>query len=146
VKKFHFVYNVDATATSLMMDFIHRIVDPETYPCRLCDLTYGRFIKKKSWRDFVAGLPVESVFHLRGGFRRLHPEVESVALPAVFVEDARGHVKVLITAARLRRVKSQAGLEKLVAAEVSAVANAAAANKVSRSRARRKTKASRSSR
>src|SRR5262245_41510359 len=65
--KLHFVYNVDATPIALVLDFVHRLLEPETYPCRLCDLTYGRFVKKVSWSRFVATLPVDSRFHLRGG-------------------------------------------------------------------------------
>jgi len=48
----HFVYNVDATPGALLRDFVHRIVDPATYPCRLCDLTYGRLLKKVEWSRF----------------------------------------------------------------------------------------------
>ena len=42
------------------MDFIHRLVSPETYPCRLCDLTYGRVLKKAGWRRFVASLHAQA--------------------------------------------------------------------------------------
>jgi hypothetical protein len=38
-----FVYNVDLTLFALVSDFVHRLTAPETYPCRLCDLTYDRF-------------------------------------------------------------------------------------------------------
>src|SRR2546427_11672442 len=62
----HFVYNVDATPSALLRDFVHRLVAPESYPCRLCDLTYGRFLKKAQWSRFVADLPIRARFHLRG--------------------------------------------------------------------------------
>lgn len=133
--KLHFVYNVDATPVSLMMDFIHRIVDPATYPCRLCDLTYGRLIKKKSWRDFVATLPVPSEFHLRAGFRRAHPGLADEDLPAVFVERADGAVEVLISAAELREIETLTGLERLVRLRAARAAKPKSTAKTARARA-----------
>jgi hypothetical protein len=112
--KLHFVYNVDATPVALVLDFVHRLLDPETYPCRLCDLTYGRFVKKLSWSRFVATLPIDARFHLRGGFRRAFPEHAEEPLPAAFVEQRSGQLRVLISARELQRVKDLAALEALV--------------------------------
>src|SRR3954447_10369784 len=56
--KLHFVYNVEATPQALIKDFVHRLTEPETYPCRLCDITYGRFVKKPGWQLFLWSLPV----------------------------------------------------------------------------------------
>ena len=94
----HFVYNVDATPGALLRDFVHRLVDPATYPCRLCDLTYGRLIKKAEWSRFVAGLPVRARFHLRGSFWQRFPEYRHEPLPAVFVEESPGALRTLISA------------------------------------------------
>jgi len=38
VRPLIFVYNVDLTPFALISDFIHRIMSPATYPCRLCIL------------------------------------------------------------------------------------------------------------
>lgn len=112
--KLHFVYNVDATPLALLLDFVHRILDPATYPCRLCDLTYGRFIKKASWSRFVAELPVDARFHLRAGFRRAFPDQAVERLPAVFVERRSGETRVLISAKDLDGVRDLEGLQSLV--------------------------------
>jgi len=114
----HFVYNVDATLGALLRDFVHRIRDPETYPCRLCDLTYGRFIKKASYRRFVAGLPVRARFHLRGSFRQRFPEYRNEPVPAVFVEESPGVLRTLISADDLRGVADLEALETLLASRV----------------------------
>jgi len=112
--KLHFVYNVDATPVALFLDFVHRILDPATYPCRLCDLTYGRFVKKASWSRFVAELPVEARFHLRAGFRRAFPDQAKERLPAVFVERRSGETRVLISAKELAAVRDLESLQSLV--------------------------------
>jgi hypothetical protein len=120
----HFVYNVDGTPAALARDFVHRIRDPGSYPCRLCDLTYGRFFKDAAWSRFVAGLPVRARFHLRNTFRRRHPRCAGEPLPAVFVEAVPGELRVLIPAAELAAVSDRAELEQLVAKRVDSLTRA----------------------
>lgn len=117
----HFVYNVDGTAAAILEDFVHRIREPETYPCRLCDVTYGRFFKKAEWSRFVAGLPIRARFHLRNVFARRHPGQASEALPAVFVEEPEGSLRVLISAEEIHAVKDLPGLQELVTKRVEAL-------------------------
>ena len=114
----HFVYNVDATPSALLRDFIHRLVDPESYPCRLCDVTYGRVVKKAEWSRFVASLPTEARFHLRGSFRRRFPEQRQEPAPAVFVEESPGKLRILISAKELQGVPDLEALETLLASRV----------------------------
>ena len=80
-RRLHFVYNVDATPVALVSDFLHRIRSPETYPCRLCDITYGRFLKKAEWSRYVAGLSIPSKFYLRSGFARRFPDRAQDSFP-----------------------------------------------------------------
>jgi len=68
-----FVYNVDLTLFALVSDFVHRLRDPETYPCRLCDLTYHPFTMKHEWKQFLETLPVGVRFELRDRFHRKFP-------------------------------------------------------------------------
>ena len=114
----HFVYNVDGTPGALARDFIQRLRDPANYPCRLCDVTYGRFFKKAEWSRFVAGLPLRARFHVRNGFQRRHPRYASEPLPAVFVETAPGELRILISAEELGAVADSAELEQLVSKRV----------------------------
>jgi hypothetical protein len=114
----HFVYNVDATPSALLRDFVHRLLDPATYPCRLCDLTYGRFIKKAEWSRFVAELPVRARFHLRGSFWQRFPEYRNEPVPAVFVEESPGVLRTLISAEELRGVADLEALETILASRV----------------------------
>ncbi|MDP3936893.1 MAG: hypothetical protein Q8R92_02010 [Deltaproteobacteria bacterium] len=112
--KLHFVYNVDATPLALVKDFVHRLVAPKTYPCKLCDVTYGRFIKKAEWRAFLRTLPIPSEFHLRSVFRRRFPSVRNLPLPAVFLERPAGTLRELIPARELAGVQDLETLESLV--------------------------------
>jgi len=97
IRKLHFVYNVDATPRALVRDFLHRMTDPATYPCRLCDLTYGRFVKKAGWQSFIWSLPVKSSFYTRDVFFRKYPARRRDELPEVLREDERGRLSVFIS-------------------------------------------------
>jgi hypothetical protein len=109
---------VDGTPRALAHDFVLRLTDPQNYPCRLCDVTYGRFFKKAEWTSFVAGLPIEARFQLRNGFRRRFPRHAREPLPAVFVEAAPGVLRTLISAGEMGAVADLAALKDLVAKRV----------------------------
>jgi hypothetical protein len=114
----HFVYNVDGTPRAMTNDFVQRLTDPENYPCRLCDVTYGRFFKKLTWSRFVANLPVRARFHLRDRFQRRFPRYASESLPAVFLENRPGELRTLISAEELSTVIDLNDLKELVVKRV----------------------------
>jgi hypothetical protein len=117
-----FVYNVDQTLFALVSDFMHRLTSPETYPCRLCDLTYDRFTMKREWKRFVEALPVHARFVLRDRFRKQFPEYHNVSLPAVFEMAADGSLRTLIPAEQLNRAASLAALKALLQHAISGAA------------------------
>jgi hypothetical protein len=117
-RRLHFVYNVDATPLALALDFLHRLRSPETYPCRLCDVTYGRFVKKSAWRRWVDRLPIAAQFHVRNVFRRRFPEQAREAFPAVYLEEPTGSLRRLIETRELDAVSTLEELEELVAGKL----------------------------
>ncbi|MFA9566293.1 MAG: hypothetical protein ACERLM_16585, partial [Acidimicrobiales bacterium] len=54
------------------------------------DLTFGRVLKDRSWKAFVADLPYEVDFQLRSTFRGAHPELAGEPCPALYLETANG--------------------------------------------------------
>jgi hypothetical protein len=116
----HFVYNVEATPQALVKDFIHRLVSPETYPCRLCDVTYGRFVKKPGWQLFLWSLPVKTAFYTKGSFVKKFPAWSHQEFPAVFAEDEAGQLSVFISAREFSSIASLAALESEVTARLKA--------------------------
>jgi hypothetical protein len=113
-KTLHFIYNVDATPVALVKDFVHRLVDPETYPCKLCDITYGRFVKKPSWQLFLWSLPVQSAFYTKTGFIKKFPRSRHREFPAVLAESDSGHFTVFISSHELASIPSLEALESEV--------------------------------
>ncbi|WP_229732489.1 GTPase [Muriicola marianensis] len=51
-RKLLFVYNADSGLGNNLLDAAHKILNPATYDCRLCELTYGAFREKRSWKAF----------------------------------------------------------------------------------------------
>jgi hypothetical protein len=111
-----FVYNVDLTPFALLSDFVRRIVSPDTYPCRLCDLTYDRFTMKAEWKQFIRSLPVGCSFELRDRFQRKHPDYVDVPLPAVFRVGKGGKLRTLLSAEEINRATTMESLRRLVTA------------------------------
>ena len=80
-----FVYNADGTFFASVTDYVHKIISPKTYQCKLCKLTYGNAGMKKEWQTFLETLPYKKQFQHRDEFLRIHPEFTDIPLPAIFV-------------------------------------------------------------
>lgn len=52
MKKLIFVYNADSGLRNALIDSAHKIFSPSTYQCSLCDITYGVFSEKNTWKEF----------------------------------------------------------------------------------------------
>ena len=60
--KLIFVYNADSGIINAVKDCLHKLISPKSYPCKLCDLTYGAFAEKNRWKAFRAAYPGELEF------------------------------------------------------------------------------------
>ena len=82
--KLLFVYAVDGGLAAGLVDYVHKLVSPSTYPCSLCALTYGPTGKRAAWAHAISDLGIESEFLHRDELVRVdgpcHPP-----LPAVFL-------------------------------------------------------------
>lgn len=81
-----FVYNVDASPVALLKDLYIGVKTGST-DCHLCDLTFGRLLKDRTWRSFVDELPYEVDFQMRSTFAREHPGAATAGFPAAFLDD-----------------------------------------------------------
>ncbi|GAA4317487.1 hypothetical protein GCM10023115_42950 [Pontixanthobacter gangjinensis] len=62
MNKLIFVYNADSGKLNALMDSLHKVVNPSSYSCKLCELTYAPLGEKKAWRDFYQSLDIETDF------------------------------------------------------------------------------------
>lgn len=52
IKKLVFVYNANTGIKNGLLDIAHKILNPSSYECRLCELTFGTFREKSLWKKF----------------------------------------------------------------------------------------------
>ena len=109
VRRLVFVYNAEAGIVAGVMDSVHKLVSPATYPCQLCAVTYGLVAMKREWRAFLDGLGMALVFHHRPDFRAAFPAAVDWPLPLVAVE-ADGVLHPLIPAADFAAIPDLATL------------------------------------
>lgn len=120
-----FVYNADSPLLAQFKDYVHKIVSPETYPCSLCQITYGNLGMKRAWRRYVRNLPYPAVFLHRDEFAGENPQLLEYQLPAVFVEDG-ADITLLVSAEDLDQTADLPALQELVLARLGERARAAA--------------------
>ena len=113
------VYNAEAGLAAGVMDSLHKLVSPGTYPCQLCAVTYGLATMKREWRTFLDGLGMELLFHHRPDFRAAFPQAADWPLPLIAVETG-GVLRPLVGAAELTQAVDLRALMTMVQARLSA--------------------------
>lgn len=109
MKRLIIVYNANAGIAAGVMDSVHKLVSPSTYPCQLCAVSYGLVGMRREWRAFLDGLGLETVFHHRPDFRAAFPQAADWPLPLIAVEDA-GEPHTLVSAADFAGIPDLAAL------------------------------------
>ena len=108
-----FVYNADSGALPLVKDSVHKIVQPSTYQCNLCAVTYNNLgFMKVDWKKFVENIGVKATFLHRDQFYKIS-KLEGLELPAVYEKKGTKFVK-LISHREINKCKTLKELEDLV--------------------------------
>lgn len=106
------VYNADAGIVAAMLDSVHKLVSPATYPCSLCAVTYGPLAMRARWRDYLLALQLPVEFRHRPDFRAAYPAAADIDLPLIGLARG-GDIEVLLSARDLDDLRD---LDALVAA------------------------------
>ncbi len=112
-----FVYNADSGPLAQLKDYVHKIVSPQTYPCSLCQVTYGNLGMKRAWRRFVQELPHPAVFLHRDELAVQRPNLTPFELPAVLMEVGED-ITLLVSAEELNQTPDIEALQSLVLARL----------------------------
>mgnify|MGYP005610769827 FL=1 len=94
-----FVYNANAGLVAGVLDSIHKVASPATYPCSLCAVTYGPVAMRRQWRDYLARLPIPVEFYHRPDFRAAFPAAADMQLPLIGLVDGARFLPLLDAAA-----------------------------------------------
>lgn len=123
MKQLLFVYNADAGFFNMVTDIAHKIFSPATYPCSLCDLTYGILKIRPEWEQFVQNAPVPFTFLHKDEFLAAYPDLKHTTLPVVLFMEETGHSE-LITAAELQQFQTVKALSLAILDRLSFSLNA----------------------
>ena len=86
-----FIYNAKSGLVNQFLDFSHKIVSPSTYNCNLCAISYGNFLMKKKWSNYISSLPVKSTFTYKDKVSKYG--YDNIELPSIiFRNDSRSGV------------------------------------------------------
>ena len=105
MEKLIFVYNADSGLWNGYLDMAHKILSPKTYPCSLCDLTYGIFKIRPEWDDFVKNTSIPLEFLHKDEFQAQYPDLQSLPLPVILKQKGNA-VSVLIDRRELDGLKT----------------------------------------
>ena len=90
-----FVYNANSGVFNALADLVHKTVSPSTYPCKLCDITYGVTGMRRAWASFIQKSDFQSVFTYRDLVPTQYPQIQIGELPAVFLLEDSGAKEVI---------------------------------------------------
>jgi len=63
IMELFFIYNAKSGFGNMILDGVHKIVHPSSYPCDLCAITYHAVGKRKEWKLFLEKLPFAVKFY-----------------------------------------------------------------------------------
>ena len=96
-----FVYNADSGKWNGYMDMLHKVFSPSTYPCSLCDITYGVFSIRQEWAEFMKAFPYPTRFLHRDEWEQEFHRKD--ALPAIFLQEGDG-IRLWVSPEKLGRL------------------------------------------
>ena len=111
-QKIVFVYNAKSGFMHSMSDLFSKAAKPNSYPCKLCSLTYSGAFMKKIWKEYVSGLDMEAVFLHKDEFAKAYPG-SNVSFPTVLL-DTHGNLKTLISSGDFKKMNDLTDLIKLM--------------------------------
>lgn len=113
------IYNADGGLVNGAMDLLHKTFSPSTYPCRLCDVTYGPLGMKRDWRATIDALPLPVAFLHRDEWQAESPG-DATPLPAILLDQA-GQLSTLVSAEDFAAIRSLDALKALLKERLSAL-------------------------
>ena len=107
-----FIYNAKSGFINAFFDYVHKLVSPSTYSCKLCSLTYNNLGEINKWSHYLRSLPYKTLFLYRDQLNKqqldFNCNVESLPCLLFFNNDKH---HLLISNNEINRLNS---LEELI--------------------------------
>jgi len=106
-----FIWNADSGLHNAVMDSLHKVLSPQTYSCKLCQLTYGITGPKVGWTEFLKTLGRPVACYHRDEFRQMPmaEQFSGLELPAVLTRVSK-QWQILMTRDEILKIKDLEGL------------------------------------
>lgn len=98
-----FIYNANSGVVNSLIDWVHKIISPNTYKCSLCSVTYDNSGKKNEWLNFLKELNMKSSFLYKDNIIN-DKDLKKSSLPCVYLRGPND-VKLLISSAEMNMFK-----------------------------------------
>ena len=118
-KKLLFVYNADTGFIKGVMNLVHKTARPETYPCKLCMVTFSGANMKKMWKQHIENLGMSSTFLHRNEFAKSYPNM-GIKLPAVLIEEGKS-ISILVSSNEFEKINDVTELIDVIARKLQEV-------------------------
>lgn len=101
--KLIFIYNADSGMMNTLLDIGHKVVNPDTYSCNLCKLTYGTFKENAKWKKFREESLHEMEFYHKDEFEKKYGVKFDYPL---ILKDEKGELQEVVSKSVLEGFKS----------------------------------------
>lgn len=117
-----FVYNANSGIGNALLDSIHKTLDPKSYNCNLCAITFGLVSEHKKWKEFRQNSGVDMEFLHRDEFKKRYPyeREDKDVFPLVLILNG-GKLQEFLHKGEINSMKSQEDLIFAVEAKLSQI-------------------------
>lgn len=117
MKSLLFIYNANSGLGNTILDIGHKLFSPSTYPCHLCDITYGIFTENERWKKFRETTALDLQFYHIDEFERVFPK-QSFQYPIILTSE-KGQLKSFLSCKEINQLKDSEALIKRIETQLS---------------------------
>lgn len=119
LQKIIFVYNAQSGFMHSMTDLFNKTAKPDTYDCKLCQLTYSGAFMKKVWKQYVDSLGIKTVFMHKDEFKKAYPTFDTT-FPVILLETYNS-LSILVSSSDFKKFSDIAELMSLLSKRLKAI-------------------------
>ncbi|MFI8378601.1 GTPase [Leeuwenhoekiella sp. NPDC079379] len=113
--KLIFVYNANSGKLNGYLDSLHKVISPKTYPCSLCDITYGVLKIKPEWQSFKDNTDLDLEFHHLDEFKnKFGADARARFTYPIILNEENNVLREFISKAELDNLKNEKELITLI--------------------------------
>ncbi|CAZ94870.1 GTPase [Zobellia galactanivorans] len=121
IQKLIFIYNADSGLKNALLDSAHKILNPSTYNCNLCDITFGVFTENKIWKQFREQTDLEMEFLHKDEYKKQYASKfgNKFSFPIILAQ-GNGELQVFVSTEEMNTIEDAQSLIRLIEERVKA--------------------------